>query len=54
MLRGQPGCGHSLTHLGGHLKSQHSDGATEFASRVEAALIKSSFSLPKHLFLQNS
>lgn len=26
-------------HLGGHLESQHSDGATEFASREEAALI---------------
>lgn len=40
-------------HLGGHLESQHSDGETEFASRKEAALIKSSFSLPKHLLLQN-
>lgn len=41
-------------HLGGHLESQHSDGETEFASREEVALIKSSFSLPKHLLLQNS
>lgn len=41
-------------HLGGQPESQHSDGTTEFASREEAALIKSPFSLPKHLFLQNS
>lgn len=37
-----------------HLKSQNSDGVTEFTSREEAALIKYPFSLPKHLFLQNS
>lgn len=41
-------------HLGGQPESQHSDGTTEFTSREEAALIKSPFSLPKHLFLQNS
>lgn len=41
-------------HLEGQLESQHSDGVTGFAWGEEEALIKSLFSLPRHLFLQNS
>lgn len=37
-------------HPGGHLESQHSDGATEFASREEAALIVSLFSIQAPIF----
>lgn len=37
-------------HLGSHLESQHSDSATEFASREEAALIVSLFSTQAPIF----